>query len=95
MELEIRRKIQPLQEKLHKLQDKSSSLQTKINKILIDTLNGKTSGKEYSVTKQFEDYRKELGKKRKKKFLKFLTKLIHIILKFKKLGQLVEVRQIS
>ena len=68
MELEIRRKIQPLQEKLHKLQDKSSSLQTKINKILIDTLNGKTSGKEYSVTKQFEDYRKELEKNGKRNF---------------------------
>ena len=54
--------------KLHKLQDKSSSLQTKINKILIDTLNGKTSGKEYSVTKQFEDYRKELEKNGKRNF---------------------------
>ena len=68
MELEIRRKIQPLQEKLHKLQDKSSSLQTKINKILIDTLNGKISGKEYSVAKQFEDYRKELEKTEKEIF---------------------------
>lgn len=61
-ELEIRKKIQPLQEKLQKLQNKSSSLQKRISKILVDTLNGEISGKEYSVTKQFEEYRKELEK---------------------------------
>lgn len=61
-ELEIRKKIQPFQEKLQKLQNKSSSLQKRISKILIDTLNGEISGNEYSVTKQFEDYRKELEK---------------------------------